>query len=89
MEVRLPSFLSGFDATCILWAVKHRLILLVSPGTCGSMAHPLFSWPSFFVSFTGFFRQSTLFGYTHNTEYVEVVGCNCLHNFVASQRYAR
>jgi len=33
MEVkRLPSFLTSFDATCILWAVKHRLILSVSPG---------------------------------------------------------
>jgi len=33
MEVkRLPRFLTGFDATCILWVVKHRLILSVSPG---------------------------------------------------------
>jgi len=29
---KLPNFLTGFDATCILWAVKHRLILSVSPG---------------------------------------------------------
>ena len=28
MEVRrLPNFLTDFDATCILWVVKHRLIL--------------------------------------------------------------
>jgi len=27
---RLPNFLTGFDATCILWIVKHRLILSVS-----------------------------------------------------------
>ena len=33
MEVRrLPSFLTGFDVICILWVVKHRLILSVSPG---------------------------------------------------------
>jgi len=32
MEVRrLPSFLTGFDVTCILWVVKHRLILSVRP----------------------------------------------------------
>ena len=33
MEVRrLPNFLTGFDATCILWVVEYRLILSVIPG---------------------------------------------------------
>jgi len=33
MEVRrLPNFHTGFDATSILWAVKHRLILSEVPG---------------------------------------------------------
>jgi len=45
MEVRrLPSLLTGCDATYILWVVKHRLTLSVSPG--GKRTHRVIFYKS-------------------------------------------
>jgi len=52
---RLPNFLTGIDAICILQVIKHRLILPLKPGKEGSAVIGLFFLVLRFLFFTGFF----------------------------------